>query len=127
MTNCTPVYNPAPFEFHQFRQNLITCINVTTTIITKTTQEELKLNQMKNKHSYNYLFRLRGPVLYPPLVGLPHGETETLPYFPLLLLLGSAWMRGKWERKESERKENREERKQGGKYNPPCCLDGGGK
>lgn len=89
MTNCTPVYNPAPFEFHQFRQNLITCINVTTTIITKTTQEELKLNQMKNKHSYNYLFRLRGPVLYPPLVGLPHGETETLPYFPLLLLLPS--------------------------------------
>ena len=36
-------------------------------------------------------------------------------------------MRGKWERKESERKENREERKQGRKYNPPCCLDGGGK
>ena len=46
---------------------------------------------------------------------------------PRKLILGSAWMRGKWERKESERKENREERKQGRKYNPPCCLDGGGK
>ena len=36
-------------------------------------------------------------------------------------------MRGKWERKENERKENKEERKQGRKYNPLSCLDGGGK
>ena len=36
-------------------------------------------------------------------------------------------MRGKWERKESERKENREERKLERKYNPLSCFDGGGK
>ena len=41
--------------------------------------------------------------------------------FWTLKTLGSAWMRGKWERKESERKENREERKQGRKYNPPVA------
>ena len=35
--------------------------------------------------------------------------------------LGSAWMRGK-----RERKENREERKYGRKCNPLSCLDGGG-
>ena len=36
-------------------------------------------------------------------------------------------MRGKWERKENERKENREERKLEIKYNPLSCLVGGGK
>ena len=33
-------------------------------------------------------------------------------------------MRGKWERKENGRKENREEGKLGRKYNPLCFLDG---
>ena len=36
-------------------------------------------------------------------------------------------MREKWERKESERKENREERKFRRKYNPLFCLAGGRK
>ena len=36
-------------------------------------------------------------------------------------------MRGKWERKESGRKENREEGKLRRKYNPLCYLDEGGK
>jgi hypothetical protein len=34
----------------------------------------------------NYCLRLSGPVLYPPLVGLPHGVWDTLPKDPLLLL-----------------------------------------
>jgi len=34
----------------------------------------------------NYFLRLSGPVLYPPLVGLPQGVCETLPKDPLLLL-----------------------------------------
>jgi hypothetical protein len=42
----------------------------------------------------NYFLRLSGPVLYPPLVGLPQGVCETLPKDPLLLLRPSPTVRG---------------------------------
>jgi len=44
------------------------------------------VKKVKVRH---YFLRLRGPVLYPLLVGFPHGVLEHLPWLPLLLLFPS--------------------------------------